>query len=659
MRIGKLTLNNFQGIKTLTIDLAGKSAAIYGDNATGKTTVYNALTWLLFDKASTGAKGFTPKTKGPDGDLHNLEHSVEAVLIEGGAQRTLKKVYKEKYKKKRGSAHEEFSGHTVDYYIDGVPAKEKEYNSAIELMTGGDAEKPKILTMPDYFPEKLPWDKRREILLEVCGDISEADIIAATPELKDLPDFLRMTGTEEKSYTIAEYQKIAKARLAEINKQLNEIPGRIDEAELAIPDTEGLDEKQLEANIEALESKKENLLKLKMDTEAGGFTAQLRKERAELEAEQAEKRAAFFSQQKPTDYSPEINVIQRRAAEIRNEIQTLESARQMLERDALLIEETRSSLIAEYKRVQAETMSEESETCPTCHRKLPEGEIASLRAAFHKRKSERLIEINRKGKEEASASIIRSKQEEAEKAAARIEELKAELEHTESELAEFRVKEIKAANEAPKYSDTTECKEYEARIAEINQKLADETESRARELETIEARIQAINDAIRNERDKIMQLTLEENQRRRIKELEKTEKSLGAEYEETEKGLHLCEEFIKAKVAALTDRINLKFKKVRFQLFQEQLNGGIKEDCEPMIRTKTGRLVPYTFANNAARINAGLEIIEVLAEHWGIEMPLFIDNAESVTSLIETKVQKIRLVVSPKDKALRVETEDE
>ena len=164
--------------------------------------------------------------------------------------------------------------------------------------------------------------------------------------------------------------------------------------------------------------------------------------------------------------------------------------------------------------------------------------------------------------------------------------------------------------------------------------------------------------AIRDERDKQMQLTMAENQHRRIAELEKQEKRLGGEFEELEKGLYLCDLFTKKKVSALTERINGKFKRVRFRLFIEQLNGGLKEDCEVMIPRDDGTLVPYTFANNAARINAGLEIINTLAEHWNIRMPVFIDNAESVTHLENSDTQIIRLVVSEADKKLRLEVDE-
>ena len=138
MKIKSLRLENFQGIVHAEFDFDGLSASIYGDNATGKTTVFNALTWLLFDKASTGAKNFTPKTKGAGGDLHNLDHTAEASFImPSGEIATFKKVYHEVWKKKRGSSTEEFDGHTVDFFIDGVPVKEKQYTSTLQDYCGG------------------------------------------------------------------------------------------------------------------------------------------------------------------------------------------------------------------------------------------------------------------------------------------------------------------------------------------------------------------------------------------------------------------------------------------------------------------------------------------------------------------------------------------
>lgn len=132
MKLQTLELENFQGIKQADFCFNGQSATIYGDNATGKTTVFNALTWLLFDKASTGAKGFTPKTRTANGDAHNLNHSATATFImDDGRYTSFTKTFHEIYKKKKGSATSEFSGHTTDYFIDGVPVKEREYQDTL------------------------------------------------------------------------------------------------------------------------------------------------------------------------------------------------------------------------------------------------------------------------------------------------------------------------------------------------------------------------------------------------------------------------------------------------------------------------------------------------------------------------------------------------
>ena len=274
-------------------------------------------------------------------------------------------------------------------------------------------------------------------------------------------------------------------------------------------------------------------------------------------------------------------------------------------------------------------------------------------AQFNEKKSQRLEGITARMNREASEETIEGltadiKALEAERETAKADKAKAES--TLDTLQKSRPAQLP-------YEETEEYAEFEAQIAEIQSKIDDEGKSKAEEIARLEGEIREVNDAIREERDKLMQLTMEENQLRRINELENQEKRLSKEYEETEKGLHLCGLFVKAKVSALTSRINDQFKSVRFRLFQEQLNGGVKEDCEVMIPTDDGRMVPYTFANNAARINAGLEIIQTLSAHWGVQMPVFIDNAESITHLAQSDTQVIRLVVSEQDKKLRLEVE--
>ena len=114
--------------------------------------------------------------------------------------------------------------------------------------------------------------------------------------------------------------------------------------------------------------------------------------------------------------------------------------------------------------------------------------------------------------------------------------------------------------------------------------------------------------------------------------------------------MYLTEEFIRTKVRLLEEKINSKFKLARFKLFEVQVNGALAETAETMYNG-----VPYSNLNNGARLNIGLDIINTLAEHYGFEAPIFVDNAEAVTQLIPTTGQQIRLIVSAQDKKLRIE----
>ena len=107
--------------------------------------------------------------------------------------------------------------------------------------------------------------------------------------------------------------------------------------------------------------------------------------------------------------------------------------------------------------------------------------------------------------------------------------------------------------------------------------------------------------------------------------------------------------FTKAKIDTMESRINGRFKYVSFKMFAQQVNGGEVECCETLING-----VPFSDANNAAKINAGIDIINVLCKHYDIYAPIFIDNRESVTNLIECDSQIVNLIVSEPDKKLRV-----
>lgn len=653
MKINTLRLENFQGIKSAAFDFDGKSASIYGDNATGKTTVFNAVTWLLFGSPSTGAKGYTPKTRDQyGGDVHYLAHSAEASFsLEDGRMITLQKVFHENYKKKRGAAAEEFSGHSVDFYIDGVPVKEKEYTASLLEFCGGP-EQMKILTMPHYFAEDMTWEARRKILLDVCGDISDVDVIASDAGLEELDKFLLIPGTANRRYTVEEYKKIATAKKTEINKRLQDIPGRIDEAQRAIPEkTFSLAE--LDAKLKALDITREQLTSQKASALAGDTAASdARKRTAEAEAALMEARTAYISKISLANQSTQkdIEEVQKKLYAAQGEYAETNSIIERITREAARMTLCREGLLKQYADVQNETWDEGLAICPTCHRELPLEEVQRMREEFNLKRSERLQEINARGQREANKSTIEKLGAQAAAERAKAEELDTACKRYQQELNA-----LKGQFQTAAAFETTD--EYTRLFDAVVEARRNETQAGkdvGLALEGVEEQLGIVSEAIRDYQILKGQAEQARVQERRIAELEEQEKDLSAQYEELEQGIYLCDQFTKAKVRMLTNRINGKFRSVQFRLFVEQVNGGVKDDCEVLVPNGAGTLVPFRDANNAARINAGLEIIEALSEHWGISMPVFVDNAESVTHLLDTTMQTIRLVVSEPDSKLRL-----
>ena len=645
MKIISLTLKNFQGVRDLTITPNGKDFAVYGDNGTGKTTIFNAFTWLLFDKPSTGAKSFTPKTKASDGDVHGLDHTASAVLEHGGKRISLTKTFREIYKKKRGSIREEFNGHTTEYFVDGVPVKEKEYAETVGAMWGSDAELAKILTMPEYFSEVLPWEKRRATLLELCGGVCDVDVFAAKEELIDLAPALEGKSVED-------VIKIQRARMTIVNKRLSELPGRLDEAQRGAEDANGIDVDTLQRSLDKIEDEKRVLIEERamIDTTA---TEEKRKELASLDVEMSEASAAHRTAyiEHVSAAREIVSAARERLANVEDETRRLDKKRTDAIRNKETLERRRTELLDEYGKVTALTFDEGATVCPCCHRPLPEDEIAKMREEFNLNRSTRLAEINDRGKKDASREMIAACDVE-------IRDLTNRLSVLSDALSEAKKDTKNAEDAVPSmqyFEETDKYREIKARKDAVLAEIADGAKIYADALAAQDGKIRAANERANAIRDDIARYNAAVRAKKRVDELLAEQKQLAVEYEDAERLTYLCELFIKTKVSLLTDQINSRFKNVRFSLFSEQINGGLKEECEALVPSTDGALVPYAFANHAARINAGIEIISALSDHFGVEMPLFIDNAESVTRIAPGTTQRILLTVSEKDKVLRAE----
>lgn len=660
MKLIRMKLENFKGIKKVEFNFGGYDANIYGANGTGKTTVFDAFTWLLFGKASEERANFSPKTLTAEGAAHNLDHSVECDIEIDGNVTTFKRSFHEVYKKTRGNAEAVLSGHTTDYWINGVPKKEKEYQKFWQEIFNSD-EEVKLLTMPAYFAEQLHWEKRRAILLEICGNISDLAIMETDTELRDLS---LLVGNN----SVDEYKKIVKAQKATVNKKLELIPARIDEATKAIPDKLPTDSK------EVMEQRAADLRKAISEAEeerasiiAGNDkAAHTRTEIAEQSAALSEARARYSEKQREaTDAALEkVQEVRKKLAVEENELlqntRELEQSRQRIAD----IEEKREQIMtahkekqAEYAEAEREQFDETSAVCDKCGQALPESKVLDLKSLFNERKSNRLTAIAEamntlieEGKAKASKTLLAEEQQRAVNLEAVVAKNKEMISELNSSLDEYQ-REVETSK-LPPFETTEEYKWItvaieELKLREYEAPRTDSVDARIADLRTAEATISA----------SIAALETEAVQKARIAELEREEKSLGAQYEEAEHALYLCDKFTRVKSALLNDKINEHFKTVKFQLFKQNItNDGIDDICDVLVPTASGAFVPFPDANKAARLNAGIEIIGVLGEYYGVELPIFVDNAESVTYIIPTKGQLIRLVVSESDSELRLET---
>lgn len=658
-----LKLRDFKGIKSLDIQLDGGNAQIFGDNEAGKTTTFDAFLWLLFDKDSNNKKDFAIKTLNGDGsERHNLEHTVEGSFLIDGVPVTLKKIYKEKWTKKRGQAVAEFTGHIVEHFVDDVPMSKKDYTAKVAEIV--DEEVFKLLTSPTYFNEQMKWQDRRALLIEICGDISDEDVIASNPSLAKLNDLLN-------GKTMEDMKKIITSQKKHINDELEKIPVRIDEINKMMPETT-VDIEKMREQVEQIEADMDELQQQKIRVKNGASVLDKQRQLQKLEMQRTDLKRTF-----ETDSMQEINKLQVRVQEAQGNVQIIQSEikhkenyknskeneLQQLSND---IQRTEDQLVelrkdwAHHNDTQFEY--EDKCECPSCKQELPHEQVEAARnealAQFNEEKARRLSVVNEKG---------RSLAQEKERKARRHNEVNEDLFTANMELDAAKNKLDSAQNELTKYQDKLQ--QAQTSVPDVN--VTDEYKSITLQIEALQAEIKQLNEhaheAVAGIDEEIEKLKFIRNgcnnalsqhanieaSKERIIELEDQQAKLAQEYEKLDQTTFLIEEFIRTKVNMLTERINSKFKYARFKLFDTQVNGGLNEVCET-----TYKGVPYgTGLNNAAKINVGLDIINTLSAHYGILAPIFVDNAEAVTKFIDVETQLISLVVSEKDKQLRVESE--
>lgn len=631
MKLLKLKLQNFKGIKNSEFDFGGIDATIYGDNATGKTTVFDSLCWLLFGKDSLDRADFEIKTLENGEPIHKVNHEVEAEFLhDDGNSFTLKRVYREKYSSPRGG-DTKLTGHTTDYFINEVPVKEKEYKQYINDVIAEDVFK--LITNPLYFNEQYSWQNRRKLLLEISGDIKDEEVINSRAELTRLAELLN-------GRTVDEQRKIVAAKKTAINKELDMIPVRIDEALRNKADISASEDK-LKADIKVFDEAIKKLDEQKSII-INGFNATEKRSKIDeinrrLKLRQSELLSVVTAEKQRLRGEKELllNKLKNRESERDRYADKAYDLRGEIERENKRIE----TLQAEFDLFNSQIFDES--ICPTCKQPLPADTQAELEAAFNSDKAKKLEE--RQQLIESAKSLKANYEEQLDIMVVKADGLVNQIKDINKEY-EIKLKAYESYSE-PSIEDDPEYKGLKAELFLLE--LDDNDDADTKEVARLESEIKELRSKQSALETELNKYTLNADIQKRVIELENQQQKLADEKNLLDETSFLIDEFVKAKVDLLEESINSHFEYARFKMFNVLVNGNIEECCET-----TYKGVPYRSMNNAARMNVGLDIINALTKFYNVTAPVFIDNAEAVTEFIKCNSQTIKLVVDADFKEL-------
>lgn len=646
IKLKSLHLVNFKGVRNLEVNFSDRVTVISGDNGTGKTTIFDAFTWLFFGKDSTGRSdsNFNIKTIDPDTKkpILRLEHYVAGVISVDGKEMKFQRNYVEKWVKPRGTTEETLKNHETEFYLNDVKlATKKEYESEVDAILTEDLFR--MVTNPFYFTS-LKADVQKELLLDMAGGVSDDEVAAIKPEYIELLSQLSGRSLSQFSKEVAAKKKACKDVLAVI-------PSQIDTARKLMPESEDWEALEVE-----LQQKKQRVSEIDNQiADKSKINEQESQRKLGIQRTIGDKRMSLVSRQNEIKAAAgsERNKVMMKLQDLeynhKTETRELELNRSSLancESEIQRIEKNLSVLRNEYRQINAETIQypEGAFVCPTCKRQLEVDDIEAkqneLLANFNQNKAKKLKENKDKGF--SLVELKKRKEAERDGILAKIKESEDRIVLIEREI------EVQKANipETPDVdamikNDPT-CISLNNEIADLNNQL--NVESKPVDVSDLRFAKSSLDENIQELYKRLAKRDLIERSQKEIEELEEKRIQNNQALADLEKWEFTAISFQKDKDAKLMEKINGMFEVVNFSFVSEQLNGGEKLTC---VCTVNG--TPYPDVNTAGKVNAGLDIINAICRHKGVSAPIFIDNSESVNKIIPTVSQVINLVVS-KDK---------
>lgn len=678
IKIKSITLRNFKGLRDVSFDFDGRNATIIGDNGTGKTTIFDALTWVLFGKDSHNSSDIDIKTIDPaTGEpMHRAEHFVEVVLDVDGSAQTLRRTYREIWSKSRGAAELRFAGHESSFAVNGVEVGTKAAYD--EIITGWISDSAfRMLTDPMYFNTRVDWKGRRKALLSLVGD--SIDRTAVQTQFADL--LAEMNGEP-----LADFKARLAAEKRKNKKELDTFAPKIEAYQNTMPPAEDYD--AVEREIARQESATANEIatyKQQIDALDAQIADASKMDEATQAAHDRKLKKVFDIKKGMSDYidgriaaakrynadrNAAIEEARAKADSIRREIAKVEASA-AAKRDTLdacikkqaSIKESVDAMREKYSTAKTAAFEyDDTTTCYACGQPLPAETIDEARRIarenFEKHQREMLNKLVADANLEKDTynkltKLISTTEHEIAMLDQRLSELRSELNaadqavdevgHTPAIDLETEEEQAKLSPDYRKRDDDLARAQRDLESATTNQTTSATLTERRRGLSAkIDAARQSLATATADLRRRLANKERAAEVQQLIDEAKESEKKIAERVAELERLELAAAAYTKADIEAVEAAINSRFALVRWRMYEQTIEGADVETC---VATIDG--VPFDSLNSAGQVLAGLDAIRTFCRYYDATAPVFIDNAESISQTdfaLESQVIRLQVV---------------
>ena len=647
-----LSLLNFKGIRNLHVSFGENLTVISGRNAAGKTSIADAIMWVLFDVGYDGNK-LEPKTFDKNHEIiKEIPHEAELTLLVDGDQIVLKRSLSDAWKGDKCT-------NTYKYYVDGDVTTAGDFKKVVESICP-DSVFRRISSATNFC--SLPWQKQRELLESLADQYTSQDITQGDERF----DFVV---EELKKKTIADLIHHIKYKRKEVQKQLDAVPVRLAELNKSLPEAQDWD--ALSAEKTKLNDKLVELANKMQAIRIGGadkvrYDGILKKiEFAEKRKRNMEQGAMNLATEQATKHQSDVitaNIAVKKAQSLVDDLK------------ATMRGYTESEIHAKDKKEECErkvvdinnrldelsksrwSWNAEDGICPHCGQPLPAEDVERIKKESKDRFNERKSNASKKIQEEFNGI-----QQEYTDAKNILEKLDNDRMVTTNQLvkanktlkeAEFKKLEVDAEKPKTYEQILAEKEEYQKVVKEIAdlQEELDEPSARSDENTEMLVGLEKEREPIGIRYNEVLELLATKETYDRISELiekaKQDKESYQNQLDELDEQLDLANEYNKKSCQLLEENVNGHFSYVKWSMFTKDLDGNMKPYCECY---HDG--VPYSRLNGAAKVNAGIDIANTFSRFYQVSAPMVLDECESVNDPIYSgEQQQIRLKVTTDDK---------